>query len=135
VSAYPGFHIADGMSKAAVAYLTRHLAAELVHRPVGVFAICPGAVATPMLEESTLAPLPAPRRRELEARLPQGRLIQPAEIAELVWWLATGPAQVLHGAVIDASLGLGVHPGLLTGWDVSTRDDGMEAADDGMGAA
>jgi hypothetical protein len=23
---------------------------------------------------------------------------------------------VLHGAVIDASMGLGVHPGLITGW-------------------
>jgi NAD(P)-dependent dehydrogenase (short-subunit alcohol dehydrogenase family) len=117
VAVYPEFHVADGMSKAALAYLTRHLAAELVHQPIGVFAICPGAVETTMLEESTLARLPAPRRRELEARLPQGRLIQPMEIAELVWWLATETAQVLHGSVIDASMGLGVHPGLLTGCD------------------
>jgi NAD(P)-dependent dehydrogenase (short-subunit alcohol dehydrogenase family) len=106
------------MSKAALAYLTRHLAAELVHQPIGVFAICPGVVETTMLQESTLDQLPAPRRRELVARLPQGRLIQPREIAELVWWLATDAAQVLHGSVIDASMGLGVHPGLLTGWDV-----------------
>lgn len=116
VAAFPGFHVADGMSKAAIAYLTRHLAAELVHQPVGVFAICPGAVETTMLEESTLAGLPGSRRRELEARLPQGRLIQPTEISEVVWWLATEAGHVLHGAVIDASMGLGVHPGLMTGW-------------------
>ncbi|MGH3937916.1 MAG: SDR family NAD(P)-dependent oxidoreductase [Pseudonocardiaceae bacterium] len=131
VAAYPGLHVADGMSKAAVAYLTKHLAAELVHQPVGVFAICPGVVATPRFEASTLAHLPALRRHELEARLPQGRLIQPTEIAELVWWLTTGAAAVLHGSVIDASMGLGVHPGLLTGLDMGTGD----VSDDDMGAA
>lgn len=135
VGAYPGFDVADGMSKAALAYLTKHLAAQLVHQPVGVFAICPGAVDTPMFEQSTLAPLSATRRRALEDRLPQHRLIQPAEIAELVWWLATRAAAVLHGSVIDASMGLGVHPGLLTGWDGGAAEDDMEVADEGMGAA
>ncbi|MGH1554566.1 hypothetical protein ACRAWF_29460 [Streptomyces sp. L7] len=41
VAQYPGFRIADGMSKAALAYLTRHLAAELVHDPVDVVALSP----------------------------------------------------------------------------------------------
>jgi NAD(P)-dependent dehydrogenase (short-subunit alcohol dehydrogenase family) len=79
-----------------------------------------------MVAESTLARLSAPQRRDLEARLPQGRLIQPAEIAELVCWLASGPAQVLHGSVIDASMGLGVHPGLLTGWAANAADDPVD---------
>jgi NAD(P)-dependent dehydrogenase (short-subunit alcohol dehydrogenase family) len=117
VGQFPGFHVADGMSKAALTYLTRHLAAELVHTPVGVFAICPGAVETPMFEASTLSRLSTQERRDLEARLPGGRLIQPEEIAELVYWLSTDSAHVMHGAVIDASLGLGVHPGLLTGME------------------
>ncbi|HEY2725369.1 MAG TPA: SDR family oxidoreductase [Pseudonocardiaceae bacterium] len=116
VAAFPGFHVADGMSKAAIAYLTRHLAAELVHQPVGVYALCPGAVDTTMFQESTLAPLTEAERRDLESRLPQGRLIEPAAIAGVVWWLCSGAARVLHGAVIDASMGLGVHPGLITGW-------------------
>ncbi|MGH3908248.1 MAG: SDR family oxidoreductase [Pseudonocardiaceae bacterium] len=107
VAAFPGFHIADGMSKAAIAYLTRHLAAELLHQPVNVFAICPGAVDTTMLAESALAGLPEGQRCEWEARLPQHRLIQSAEIAEVVWWLAGEAAHVLHGAVLDASMGLG----------------------------
>ena len=116
VTQFPGFHIADGMSKAALSYLTRHLAAELAQAPVDVFAVCPGAVDTPMLEASTLASLSPLERTELEARLPKGRLIQPEEIAETVWWLCTAASRVMHGAVIDASMGLGVHPGMLTSW-------------------
>jgi NAD(P)-dependent dehydrogenase (short-subunit alcohol dehydrogenase family) len=115
IAAFPGFHVADGMSKAALAYLTRHLAAELAHEPVEVFAVCPGAVRTAMLEASTLSGLSALQRRALEARLPGGRLLCPDEVAAVVWWLTGPEARLLHGAVIDASMGLGVHPGLLSG--------------------
>lgn len=114
IAVFPGFHVADGMSKAALAYLTRHLAAELVHSPVDMFAVNPGAVETNMLEASTLSTLTPERRAALEARLPRGRLMQPEEIASVVWWLTGEPAVALHGAVLDASMGLGVHPGLLT---------------------
>jgi len=113
IAVFPGFHVADGMSKAALAYLTRHLAAELVHQPVDVFAVCPGAVRTAMLEASTLDRLSPEQFRDLESRLPGGRLLQPCEVAEVVHWLTGPDASMLHGAVIDASMGLGVHPGLL----------------------
>jgi NAD(P)-dependent dehydrogenase (short-subunit alcohol dehydrogenase family) len=114
IAPFPGFHIADGMSKAALAYLTRHLAAEWAHTPIDVFALCPGAVETPMLQASMLGALSPGQRKEMEAALPRARLIQPEEIAELVWWLCHDKASVLHGAVIDASMGLGAHPGLIT---------------------
>lgn len=114
IAVFPAFRLADGMAKAAVAHLTRQLAAQLVHSPVDVYAVCPGAVDTPMFRASTLDPLPGPRRRTLVSRLPKGRLIAPAEIADVVWWLCGDAGRVLHGAVIDASMGLGVHPGLLT---------------------
>ncbi|GAA3439822.1 SDR family NAD(P)-dependent oxidoreductase [Kutzneria kofuensis] len=115
VATFPDFHIADGMSKAALVYLTKHLAAELAHRPVDVFAVCPGAVRTPMLQASLLDGLAGAELDDLIRRLPGERLIQPEEIADLVWWLCRDEASVLRGAVLDASLGLGVHPGLLTG--------------------
>jgi len=115
VGQFPGFRLADGMSKAAVAFLTRQLAAELAMGPVDVFAVCPGAVETDMFEASTLNPLSPQDRARLIARLPKGRLIQAEEIAEIVWWLCGDAGRVMHGAVVDASLGLGVHPGLLTG--------------------
>ncbi len=121
VAQFPSFHVADGMSKAALAYLTRHVAADLVHAPVDVFAVCPGAVETSMLEASTLGELSDDRRRAFVARLPKGRLLRPEEIANLVWWLCGDDARALHGAVIDASMGLGVHPGLVTGDQLDER--------------
>ncbi|MFE0460978.1 SDR family NAD(P)-dependent oxidoreductase [Kitasatospora sp. NPDC058965] len=117
VAQFPGFRLADGMSKAALGHLTKQLAAELAHQPVEVFAVCPGAVETGMFEASTLDPLAPAARAELLHRLPRGRLIDPAEVAALIFWLAGPEATLLHGAVIDASMGLGVHPGLLTGQD------------------
>jgi NAD(P)-dependent dehydrogenase (short-subunit alcohol dehydrogenase family) len=114
VTQFPGFRLADGMSKAALAYFSRQLSAELVHAPVDVFTVCPGAVETSMFEASTLGPLTAAQRAELVSRLPKKRLIQPEEVAELTWWLCGDHARLLHGAVLDSSLGLGVHPGLLT---------------------
>ncbi|MDT3397227.1 SDR family NAD(P)-dependent oxidoreductase [Streptomyces sp. B1866] len=133
ISQFPGFHVADGMSKAALAYLTRHLAAELAHTPVDITAVCPGAVETPMFEASTLASLAPDERRAFAARLPKGRLIHPEEMAEVVWWLAGDGSRVLHGAVVDASMGLGVHPGLLTGRAAEGPDS--RAADGPYGAS
>lgn len=121
VAAFPGFDYADGMSKAAIAYLTRHLAAELAHDPVDVFCACPGATDTPMLRASTLDHLDDSGRRGLIRRLPDGRLVHPDEIGELIAWLCGDSARVLRGAVLDASLGLGVHPGLLTATDPAAR--------------
>jgi NAD(P)-dependent dehydrogenase (short-subunit alcohol dehydrogenase family) len=115
VTQFPGFDVADGMSKAALAYLTRHLAAEMAHSPVDIMAVCPGAVDTTMLQESTLAGLTPTARHTFEAGLPKGRLIQPEEIAAVVWWLCRAESRVFHGAVLDASMGLGAHPGLVTG--------------------
>ena len=47
-------------------------------------------------------------------RLPKQRLIEPEEIAELIAFLLTPHSRVLHGAVLDASMGLGGRPGLMT---------------------
>lgn len=85
---------------------------------MSVVALCPGAVDTTMFRESTLDELDTAGRRALLERLPGGALIDPAAIAELVWWLCTEAGRVLHGAVIDASGGLGTHPGLVTGGGV-----------------
>ncbi len=115
VTQFPTFHIADGMSKAAVAYLGRHLQARLSHKPIDVFTICPGATETPMFEASTLKALDEDARKKLIESLPGGRLIDPAEIAKLAVWLCTDAARVLRGSVLDASLGLGVNPGSLRG--------------------
>jgi len=114
ITVFPGFRLSDGMSKAAVAFLTRQLAAEAVHSETDVFAICPGATNTPMFQASTLSKLTPAGLSGFLARLPKGRLIEPSEIAALVHFLASPGSRVLHGAVLDASMGLGVRPGLMS---------------------
>ena len=114
MAAFPHFRLADGMSKAAVAFMTRQIAAEHVHTPLDVFAICPGATNTGMFQASTLNAMSDAERAAFVARLPKQRLIQPPEIAELIAFLLTPHSRVLHGAVLDASMGLGGRPGLMT---------------------
>lgn len=114
IAAFPGFSLADGMSKAAVAHLTRQLAAESVHEEVDVFALCPGATDTEMFRQSTLNKMTEADRAAFLAALPKGRLIRPDEVAELVAFLTSPASTLLHGAVLDASMGLGVRPGLMT---------------------
>jgi NAD(P)-dependent dehydrogenase (short-subunit alcohol dehydrogenase family) len=113
ITQFPNFRLADGMSKAAVAHLGRQLAAELSHEPIDVFTICPGAVDTPMFRQSSIDHLSDDERKSLMEQLPGARMIEPGEIAELILFLCTPEAEILRGAVLDASLGLGVHPGLL----------------------
>lgn len=114
IQAFPGFRLSDGMSKAAVALLTRQLAAELTDTRVDVFAICPGATNTAMFQASTLNAMSDEQREAFTSGLPKGRLIAPEEIANLIVFLASEYSTPLHGAVIDASMGLGVRPGLIT---------------------
>jgi NAD(P)-dependent dehydrogenase (short-subunit alcohol dehydrogenase family) len=115
IGVFPGFRLSDGMSKAAVAHLTRQMAAELTGEMIDVFAICPGATNTKMFQSSTLDPLTPDQRAAFTDALPKHRLIEPAEIANIIVFLASAYSTPLHGAVLDASMGLGVHPGLITG--------------------
>ena len=114
IAIFPGFRLSDGMSKAAVAFMTRQLAAELTDVMIDVFAVCPGATNTPMFQASTLDRMNAAETAAFTAHLPKQRLIAPAEIANIVVFLASGYSTPLHGAVLDASMGLGVRPGLMT---------------------
>ena len=113
VTQFPGFNYADGMSKAAIAFLGRTLGADLAQTGVDVFTICPGATNTPMFQASTLNNLNEQEQKQVIASLPKMRLIDAREIAELGYFLTTDAGKVLHGAVLDASMGLGVNPGLL----------------------
>jgi NAD(P)-dependent dehydrogenase (short-subunit alcohol dehydrogenase family) len=112
---FPSMRLADNMSKSAVVYMSCQLAAELAQSDIDVFALCPGATDTEMFQRSTLDRLSSEERERFLARLPKRRLITPAEIAAVIVFLASEHSTVLHGAVLDASMGLGVHPGLLTG--------------------
>ena len=117
IANFPGFRLSDGMSKAAVAFLTRQLAAETVHSCVDVFAVCPGATNTAMFEASTMSNFTSKERKRFLLNLPKKRLIEPEEIAAVVHFLSCSLSSVLHGSIIDASMGLGVRPGLMSEYE------------------
>jgi NAD(P)-dependent dehydrogenase (short-subunit alcohol dehydrogenase family) len=97
-------------SKGGVSNLTRALALELAPVGVRVNAVCPGDVDSPMLRGQAAASAdPAAYLGKLLHGYPQGetaRFIAPAEIAELIWFLAQPSATAITGANISIDFGL-----------------------------
>jgi NAD(P)-dependent dehydrogenase (short-subunit alcohol dehydrogenase family) len=96
-------------SKHAALGLVRAAACDMAPFGVRVNAVCPGAVLTPMLDEvlTALNPQdPAKARANFAASSPLGRLIEPREIAEAVFYLCSDAAKSITGAeiVVDAGL-------------------------------
>lgn len=114
ITVFPGFTPADEMSKCAVGFLSRQIVADHPFEAIDAFSVCPGAVNTRMFQESTLNHLSAEEREAFISHLPLRRLIEPEEIAALILFLCTPAGSVCRGAVIDASLGLGARPGLVS---------------------
>ena len=114
ITAFPKFRASDEMSKCAVAFLSKQIVADYPDKKIDAFSICPGAVNTRMFRESTLDHLSSDKKDTFISRLPMGRLIEPDEIASLVLFLCSPAGVICRGAVIDASLGLGVRPGLIS---------------------
>ncbi len=98
-------------SKHGVLGLTRALAAELAEHGVTVNAICPGYVDTPMTEAAIrnivarTGRSPEEARRVLEQTSPQGRLIQPEEVALVAVTLAREEAAGINGQAINVDGG------------------------------
>lgn len=103
-------------SKGGVSILTKALALELAPRGVRVNAVCPGDVDTPMLHGQAASfggHHPQAYLDRLLAGYPQGtraRFVQPAEVAELVWFLCQPAAAPITGAnmAIDFGLSAGI---------------------------
>jgi NAD(P)-dependent dehydrogenase (short-subunit alcohol dehydrogenase family) len=103
-------------SKGGVSNLTRSLALELAPRGVRVNAVCPGDIETPMLEGQARDfgdGNPQAYYAKLRSTYPQGdraRFLRPAEVAEVVWFLAQPMAAGITGAnwSIDFGLSAGI---------------------------
>jgi len=101
-------------SKHAVVGLTRCAAAEGAARGVTVNAVCPGYVDTRMTDESVARISektgldPAEARSRIVAANPQGRLLEPDEVAHLVLTLCDPLAGGVNGQaiVLDGGGGL-----------------------------
>jgi NAD(P)-dependent dehydrogenase (short-subunit alcohol dehydrogenase family) len=98
-------------AKHGVVGLMRALAAELAKTGVTVNAVCPGFVETDMLEDSVNRIVEKTGRSVEEARAslastnPQGRFVQPQEVAAAVLWLCSDGAASINGQSISVSGG------------------------------
>lgn len=108
IQKFPSLRLADSASKSVLVHLTKELAAQLIHTDIDVFAVCPGPTNTPMFRRSTLDRMSEAEQQTFLAGLPKGRILQPEEIAGIIAFLTSDHARALHGAVIDASMGISV---------------------------
>jgi len=88
------------MAKAGLDAMTRSIAQELAGRPILVNSVAPGFIETEMTGE-----LPEEIRAGILARIPQGRMGAPEEVADAVAWLATR-ASYVNGSVIHVNGGM-----------------------------
>jgi len=88
------------MAKAGLDALTKSLAQELAGRDILVNSVAPGFIATEMTES-----LPDAAKDAILARIPLGRMGQPAEVADVVAFLATR-ASYLNGTVVHVNGGM-----------------------------
>ena len=98
-----GSSIPYAASKAALNALTLALARVLAPE-VRVNAVCPALVEQGFVER--LAPETFAQRRAHQINVsPLQRIGQPDEVAEAIWWLATG-ASMMTGAIVELDFGM-----------------------------
>ena len=83
-------------SKAALASLTREMAADFAPRRIRVNAISPGEIDTDILSPGTEALVPG---------IPMHRLGLPDEVAKVIYFLCTDPSSYINGAELHINGG------------------------------
>jgi len=103
---------AYGLTKGAIGQMTKSLALDLAGKGVQVNAVCPGTVRTPLVE-TLFGRLSARTGKPVEEYFteegdlfPIGRIGYPEEVAELVFFLASGKAPFITGALMPIDGGL-----------------------------
>ncbi|MCS7068905.1 MAG: SDR family oxidoreductase [Meiothermus sp.] len=92
-------------SKGAVHNLTRALALDHAKDGIRINAVCPGEVNTPMLQSERKEPVTPELLQRLADTVPMGRLADPAEIAQVVLFLASSKASYMTGSLVLVDAG------------------------------
>jgi len=93
-------------AKHAAVGLMRATAAEVAGTGVTANAVCPGWVRTAMMERAVDRIVATTGRDEeqaeaaLVAQMPLGRALEPAEVAEAVWFLSSPQAAAINGQAL-----------------------------------
>ena len=98
---------AYGAAKGGVLALTRSMATAYGPEGIRTNAVCPGDIDTPMVQEYfAQSPNPEKARATVEQEYPLRRIASPAEIAEVVAFLASDAASFVNGHALVADGGL-----------------------------
>ncbi len=89
-----------GVSKAGGLYLTRHLALEYAPYNINVNAICPGPIATEMVDTWD-----DEYRQKVLQKIPLGRLGKPEDVAYAALYLSSSQADFITGEAININGG------------------------------
>lgn len=94
---------AYGAAKAGISMLTRNLACEWASKNIRVNAVAPGYVGTALVKK--LIDDGKVHIEAIKKRTPLGRLIEPTEIAEAIWFLASHSASAITGVTLSVDAG------------------------------
>lgn len=95
-------------AKGALESMSLTLAAEWAQKGIRVVSVRPGATRTPMNRSTFTAPVLA----ALSERIPMGRVASAAEVANVVYFLASSKASYVTGTVVTVDGGMSTHGGL-----------------------
>ncbi|SHL03469.1 SDR family oxidoreductase [Hymenobacter psychrotolerans] len=101
-------HVNYAASKGGVMQLMKSMAQELAPHRIRVNSIGPGAIATPINEDTRDTPA---EEKKLLTLIPYGRIGESADIGKVAVWLASDEADYVTGTTLFVDGGMTLYPG------------------------